>query len=146
MAEGKAPPIGRLRNYAGVYVWSDHAASLGPQVIPRYAFVNHCWCSLKARAGDMMLLGAQIDEATGPRGTHTIRTRFREDLTIRHMLEIAGRRYKVVGVVNDDARRFTQFDCEELGEVEIIGGPPRSIWDRGESEWDDRESPWDEER
>lgn len=146
MPEGKAPPIGRLRNYAGVFVWTDVAQSEGPSAIPRYQQIGHCWCSLKVNAGEMMLLGAQIDERAGPRGTHTLRTRFREDLTIRHMFEIAGKRYKVVGVVNDDARRFTQFDVEEFGDATIIAQPPRSIWDRGQSTWDDKQSPWDEER
>ena len=119
-ADGKAPPIGRLRNFAGLYVWIDQPDVGGPMAIPNYRFVAHCWCSLRVNAGEKMLLGAQIDERTGPRGTHLIRTRYREDLTIRHMFEIGIKRFRVVGVRNDDSRRFTELEVEEFGEATIV--------------------------
>jgi hypothetical protein len=141
---GKAPPIGQLRNFARVYEWQDIPVSGGPSVNPGYAPIGSCWCSLKPRIGEQMLLGAQIDEASGPRGTHIIRTRFRAEWTVRHMLEIARRRYKVVSVNNDDARRFSSLEVEEFGDLTIIAAlPPRTIWDEGDSHWDDLRTQWD---
>jgi hypothetical protein len=125
MPEGKAPPIGRYRNYAEVFEWVDVPQIGGPSVVPGYIPVSQCWCSLKVKQGEMFLGSAQIGEVSGPRGTHIVRTRFRQDLTLRHMLEIAGMRYRVVSVSNDDARRFTQLEVEEYGDANVIGvGPP----------------------
>jgi hypothetical protein len=125
MPEGKASPIGYLRNLAHIYEWVDVPQIGGAGVVPGYIPVAQCWCSLKVKAGEMALLGAQTVEQQGPRGTHTIRTRFREYLTTRHMFEIAGIRYRVVSVSNDDARRFTQLEVEQYGDATIIGiGPP----------------------
>ena len=129
MPEGKAPPIGRLRNAAAVFEWVDVPQISGPSIVPGYIPRGHCWCSLKPR-GDQLLLGAQLVEAALPqaRGTHIIRTRFREDLTIRHMFEIKAHgtrnRYRVVAVRNDDARRFTECEVEELGDVTVVGTAP----------------------
>ena len=125
MPEGKAPPIGYLRNLAGVFEWTDVPQIGGAGVVPGYVQVAQCWCSIKIKAGETFLGAAQTGEATGPRGTHTIRTRFREYLTTRHMLEIAGKRYRIVSVTNDDARRYTQLEAELYGDAAIIGiGPP----------------------
>jgi len=146
MPEGKAPPIGRLRNFAELYDWVDRPQTSGPSAIPTYTLVARLWCSLKARVGDKYLFDAQIDEATGPRGTHTIRCRFRQDLTVRHMLQIAGKKYRIVSINPDDARRFSILEVEAFGDAEIIQRPPRSIWDWGHSHWDNRESTWDEEQ
>ena len=127
--QGKAPPIGQLRNFAAVYEWIDVPQLSGPSVVPAYVPRGRCWCSLKPR-GDQLLLGAQIVEAALPttRGTHIIRTRFREDLTIRFMFELKAHgtrnRYRVVAVRNDDARRFTECEVEELGDVTVIGTAP----------------------
>jgi head-tail adaptor len=151
MPEGKAPPIGRLRNFAEVFEWRDTPQVGGVNAVPAYLPVGKCWCSLKAR-GDMFIGAAQIVEQTGARGTHIVRTRFREDLTTRHMLEIAGLRYRVVSVRPDDARRFVELEVELYGDALVIGVPPtlprtgwdqandvpQSIWDGGASE------PWDQ--
>lgn len=124
MPEGKSPPIGRLRNLASVYLWVDIPIPGNANVDPNYMPVGQCWCQLKAK-GDANLLGAQIFEANGGRsGTHTIFTRFREGLTIRHMLEIAGKRYRIVSVSEDDARRFIRIEAELWGDASIIGIPP----------------------
>ena len=129
MPDGKSPPIGRLRNFAGIYEWVDVPQISGPSVVPGYIPRGECWCSLRPR-GDQLLLGAQINGSPlpTPRGSHLIRTRYREDLTIRHMFEIRAHgvrnRYRVVAVRNDDARRFTECEVEEMGDVTIIGAAP----------------------
>lgn len=127
MPEGKSPPIGRLRNFAGVFEWIDQPQTGGPSVVPGYAPRGQCWCSLKP-FGDQLLLGAQIVEASGIRGTHLIRTRFREDLTVRFMFELKAHgtrnRYRVVSVRNDDGHRYTECAVEELGDVTVVGTAP----------------------
>ena len=97
MPEGRAPPIGRLRNFADIFEWQDVPHGSNSSVTPAYTPAGHCWCSLKAR-GDQMLGAAQVVEQSGTRGTHVIRTRFREDLSTRSMLEINGQRFRVVAV------------------------------------------------
>lgn len=125
MPEGKSPPIGYLRNFASVYVWSDEPEVGGPSVTPHYVLVNQCWCSLRSK-GDVAHGGADIVESNLPSrsGTHVIRTRFRDDLSLRHMFEIAGNRYRVVAVRNDDARRFTELEAELMGDVTVIAPAP----------------------
>ena len=63
------------------------------------------------------------------------------------MFEIAGQRYRVISVMNDDARRYTQCDVEMWGDATKIGVVPGPIpyWDRdlGGSVWDDGASVWD---
>jgi hypothetical protein len=146
MAEGKAPPIGWYRNLAAVFEWRDMPIDNDASVTPTYVLAARCWCSLKVKAGEMYLNGAQMGEAQGPRGTHTIRTRFRPTLSTRHMFEIAGTRYRVVSVSNDDARRFTQLDVEQYGDAVVIGAPPQPpYWDTdlGGSTWDSGATRWD---
>jgi hypothetical protein len=145
MPVGRAPPIGQLRNFADVYEWSDRAMN-DARVTPDYVLRGHCWCALRSK-GDQFIGGAQIVEQAGPRGTHVIRTRWREDLTTRHLFEIAGLRYRVVAVRPDDARRFIELEAELYGDAQMIAAPPviqTSGWDDGASIWDDGASePWD---
>ena len=144
MPEGRSPPIGRFRNRAHLLVWRDTPIAGDPMVQPGYARVGRLWCSLRVRAGEMTVNGVQREEAPGPRGTHMVQTRFREGLTTQHMLEIAGQRYKVVSVHNDDARRFTQLEAELYGEADMIGAPLDTVlWDPIQSEWDGAQSAWD---
>jgi hypothetical protein len=144
---GKSPPIGRFRNYTQVYEWHDTAHPGAPGVVHNYTPIGTCWCSIKIRSGEMWLGAAQIDAEYGPRGTHIIQTRFREDLSTRHTMVIAGKRYRILGVRNDDARRYTEFDAELYGDADVIGAPPTTApsgWDNGESIWDGSASePWD---
>ena len=123
MPEGRSPPIGRLRNFAAVFEWTDEPRAADANVVPTYRRVGACWCSIKTRA-EMTIGAAQIMEQSGPRGTHTIRTRFRTDLTTRHTLEIGDRRYRIVSVANDDARRFTELEAELYGDAATIGTTP----------------------
>jgi Phage head-tail joining protein len=126
MPEGKAPPIGRFRNFTKVFEWRDVPDPSGPEVYPNYVPVGQCWSALKEKA-DMALLGAALSESPLPSrsGSHTVRTRFRQDLTVRHMLEIEGKRYRIVSVQNDDARRYTMCEVEEFGDMLIIATDPR---------------------
>jgi len=146
LPEGKAPPIGRLRNYAAVFEWTDEPIAGNSSVTPTYAPRGHCFCSLKAK-GDLWIGAAQIVEQNGSRGTHVIRTRFRDDLTTRHLFEIAGNRYRILGIRPDDARRFIELEAELYGDAQLIGAPPvlpRTSWDDGQSIWDNNASePWD---
>jgi hypothetical protein len=125
MPEGKAPAIGRLRNFSHVFEWVDVPQLSGPSLVPGFVPRGDCWCSLKPR-GDQLLNGAQLAESPLPtaRGSHLVRTRFRQDLTIRHMFEIGDNRYRVVAVRNDDARRFTECEVEEMGDRNIIQAAP----------------------
>lgn len=147
MPEGKAPPIGRLRNFANIFEWTDIPdVPASSAVFPEYRAAGSCWCSLRVRSGEMWLGAAQIVEQPGPRGTHLIYTRFRPWWTIRHMLEIAGVRYRIVSVSNDDARRFTILEAEQYGDAAVIGRSPflsQSDWDDNQSHYDDGDSIWD---
>jgi Phage head-tail joining protein len=120
---GKSPPIGRLRNYAAVFVWKDEPMLNDPGATPVYTPAGHIWCSLKERSGDVVWGAAQILEAVGPRGTHTALTRFRADLGSRHMLEVDNIRYRVISASRDDARRYMALELEQYGDKDIIGAP-----------------------
>ena len=116
----KAPPIGRLRNLATIQLWHDHAV---PEVqsMPLYTDVGQAWCSIEATSGEMVWSGGV---AVTERPTHVLTFRYREDLTHEHHIVVNERRFRILRVQPDDARRFVKVDCELYGDAAMVAVMP----------------------
>jgi Phage head-tail joining protein len=143
MAASRAPAIGRLRNLATLYHWTDEPTR-GGQALPRYRRIGQEWIGIDPARGSVEWSGAAVTEAAS--GTDTFWMRFRDGLDTETVIEARGQRWRVLRVLPDDRRRFLSLSVERYGDQDLIGVEPPAAgggaWDDG-SRWDADGARWD---
>lgn len=112
------PDSGELVRRIQIRLWSDVPnGAFG--VDPVFDVGITRWAKVEPQQG----LAIRADMQTGEVATHDFWVRYGpgtrpNDITSSHVIELAGRRYRVLDTIDvDDAQRFTRISTKELGVI-----------------------------
>ena len=103
------PRIGQLSARVKLRLWKDEPAA-GGGIEPGYADVATLWAKIEPVGAGIYHSGMQVGKTV----THRIFIRVRPDVTSDHVIEHAGRRFRVQRITDLDGR-FTVIEAEEEG-------------------------------
>lgn len=109
----RAPRAGELHHRVRILTWRDQPTGEAAAT-PEFEFAATCWARLEP-VGEVILQGSRN---AGDQVTHRMFVRRRTDLTVRHVVEHDGKRYRVRRVTElSGERRFTVAMLELWGDA-----------------------------
>mgnify|MGYP000029219167 CR=1 FL=1 len=109
----KAPRIGQLHHRVAILTWRDTPTG-DAATTPEFTRAAACWARIEP-VGEIILHGSVN---AGEAITHRVFMRRRTDLTVRHVIEYEGQRYRIRRITDlSGERRFTVASVELWGDV-----------------------------